>query len=325
MIASPLVDSRARSRELVEAAWLALVPVGVALVLGLLLAPRVAAPDGVPLPLADMHAIAAETTHDHTLAEAARTQPLSGPVRALGSAIREFHVREARGADVSALSDARRAVDLALIEALGGGLAPLLSLRAVELDGFVTEVERFEATGTESDELHALAGGFVRSMESEGWREGNELTPGIPVLRVLFKQMWQHFLGLEGREGFTPTLDEQRLLFAFYLSHPHPTKGMREAIAAARRGARDESACEALVFAERSAIESWRLDRIGRLAEIDPTYPADYARGVSNYRRGEYAAAARALRTWLDKHPEGPLSLRARNYLRAADDANRGP
>jgi hypothetical protein len=372
------VDDLSRRRELRDAGWLLLVPVGVAVVLGLLLAPRRAAPEGIPLPIADARAIAHVELADHQLAERARREPLPGPVRALGSAIRDFHTLEARAADARALGDARRMVDLALIDALHGGNDDLLSLRAVQLEAFLDEARRFMATGEESAELQALAGGFVRSMKSEGWCDGHALTPAVPVLRVMFKQMWNAFLELEGRDGtssgvdraaagtadatsappgrgqhldgtssgvdraaagtadapsappgrgqhlesMAPTLDEQRLLYAFYLSHPHPSRVMRDAIASARRGAHDAKACRALVEAENAATESWRLERIARVAALDPTYPADYARGVASFRRGEYGASAAAFRKWLEAHPEGSLALRAQNYLRAAADAD---
>jgi TolA-binding protein len=98
---------------------------------------------------------------------------------------------------------------------------------------------------------------------------------------------------------------------------------MRDALEAARRGARDATACTAIAEAERAAIESWRLERIARLAQIDPSYPTEYARGVVSYRRGDFGASAQAFRAWLRDHPDGPLALRAQNYLRAAANAER--
>jgi hypothetical protein len=336
MIALGAVEVSSRRRELRDAAWLALVPAGVAVVLGLLLVPRRAAPEGVPMPMADAHALARVVLADHQLAERARAEPLAGPVRALGSAIRDFHSLEATDADARFLGEARRAVDRARASAVSAGSDALLRLRAVQLEGFLVEVERFAATGQESAELQALAGGFVRSIRNEGWCEGHTLAPATPVLRVMFKQMWNAFLGLDAGsrssegsarpaplEDLDLTLDEQRTLYAFYLSHPHPSKAMREAISAARRGARDPKACRAIAEAELAATELWRLERIGRLATLDPSYPADYARGVARYHRGEYGAAEDAFRKWLGEHPEGPLALRAQNYLRAAADVNR--
>lgn len=323
------MDDRSRRRELRDSLWLSGVPIGVALLLGVLLAPRRAAPEAVPLPVADRAALARVAADDARLAEAARGQPLPGSVRALGSAIRAFHKLEARaesGGDPSAdreLGQARRAVDDALIEALQGGVQPLVELRAAQLEGFLEQVRVFRATGTQSPELQALAGGFVRSMTNEGWCTGHTLAPGDATLRAMFKQMWTAFLGLENRRELALALDEQRALYAFYLSHAHPSRTMRDALTAARRGARDAAACEAIARSERSATESWRLERIARIGAIDPSYPAAYARGIASFRRGDYGAAAQAFRIWLRDHPEGPLALRAQTFLRAAMDADR--
>ena len=185
------------------------------------------------------------------------------------------------------------------------------------------EIERFEATGEQSPELAALGGAFIRSMTSEGWWDGHVLAPDERAIRSMFKQMWNAFLGLDARKGFELSLDEQRSLYAFYLSHAHPAKASRDALDAARRGARDEHSCTAIAEAERAATESWRLERINRLGAIDPAYPTEYARGVASYRRGDFGASVRAFRTWLRDHPEGPLALRAQNFLRAAADAER--
>ncbi|HEY8038653.1 MAG TPA: hypothetical protein VIF15_02625 [Polyangiaceae bacterium] len=317
------MDDLSRRREARDAMWLALVPLGVAVVLGALLVPRRASPESVPLPIADARELGRSALADHELAERARREPLPGPVRALGSALREFHAREARDADARELGDARREVDLALVSALAGGSAPLLELRAAQLEAFLDEVRRFESTGEQSQELQALAGAFIRSMTSEGWCDGHRLATGEAALRAMYKQMWSSFLGLDAHREYDPTLDEQRALYAFYLAHAHPSKPMRDAIEAARLGARDAKACQALAEAQRSATEAWRLERIARLATLDPAYPADYARGVASFRRGDYGASAQSFRRWLGDHPEGPLALRAQSYLRAAADAER--
>jgi hypothetical protein len=311
-------DSRSRRAELLDALRLAVVPFGVAIVFGLLLLPRRGSPDDVPVPIPDPAGLARAAGIDHDLATQARKEPLPGPVRALGSAIRAYHSLEATGS-MAKIPRSRAAVDTAMIEASAAGDEPLLRLRALQLEGFLDEVRRFESTGTETDELSALAGGFVRSMRVAGWCEGHRLVPREPALRTLFKEMWDAFLGLDGRPAFAPSLDEQRALYALYLSAPHPSAGMRSAIEAARRGARDANACEGVREAERNAIEEWRLERIRRLAAIDPAYPAAYARGVASYRRGDYRGASAAFQNWLAEHPEGPLALRARSFLRAAE------
>jgi TolA-binding protein len=323
MIASGSMNAFPRDRELRDAMWLALIPIGAALVLGLLLLPRRAPPDSVPLPIVDARALARTVAAESDLAEQARQRPLPGAVRALGSAMRDFHSLEASDASESQLREARRKVSDTLDGALIEGDASLLELRAIQLEGFVAEVRRFESTGEQSPELAALAGSFVRAMTTEGWCTGHVLAPPEPALRTLYKRMWNALLDLESRPGFAPTLDEARALYAFYLSRPHISRGMRAALEAARRGARNERECSAIAEAERHAVDAWRLDHVKSLVTIDPAYPGDYALGVASYRSGDYNASAAAFRRWLESHPEGPLALRARNFLRAAANAQR--
>lgn len=299
--------------------WLALVPIAVAATLGVLLLPRVALPDGVPLPVPDSRALTRSAAVDHELAERARREPLPATVRALGSALRAFHMLEAGApAGTETTSQARAALDAAVATALRDGDDALLRLRALQLESFLQEVERFEQTAVQSTELASVAGNFVSSMQTEGWYDGHSFAASDGALRAMFKEMWNRLLALDGRPAFEVPLDEERALYALYLSRPHPTPSARAAIAAARRGATDARACEALLEAERVAIEGWRIERIARLSAIDSSYPATYARGVANLRRGDYVRAADDLGAWLRDHPDGPFALRARSYLRAA-------
>jgi len=296
---------------------LGLVPVGVAVVLGLLLLPRAVPPEGIPVPIADARELARVAAADHDLAERARRETLPGAVRALGSALRAYHALETRE-DLREVASARTAVDDAMPAALAAGDEPLLRLRAVQLEGFLEEVRRFEATGVESPELLALAGGFVGSMRSEGWCEGHTVLAGPGALSALFKQMWNSFLGLERRPAFSPSLDEVRALFALYLERPHASPRVRTALEARRRGARDERDCREVAEAESRALARWSLEKITLLGAVDPSYPAAYARGVATFRAGDYVTSAASFRQWLSDHPDGPFALRARSYLRAA-------
>jgi hypothetical protein len=314
-------------RELRDALWLSLVPVSVAVALGALLLPRRAVPDSVPLPTPDLGALARSAAADHALAEFARREPLPPGVRALGSSMRAYHTLEARiareprdraGSEASALGEARQAIDGARIDGLAAGDDALLRLRAVQIETFLTELRGFEASGEESNELVAVGGSFVSDMCFEGWCSGHALLASDGARRALFKEMWNALVGVADRGAFRPPLDEERALYTLYLSRPHPPKAMRSAIAAAQRAAHDEPSCAALAQAERGAEETWRLERIERLAAIDPTYPAAYARGIASLRRGDFTRAAKELTAWLRDHPDGPLALRARSALRAA-------
>jgi hypothetical protein len=301
-----------------DARFLLFVPVAAGLVFGVLLLPRSAVPHGIPLPDVNARALARTAATDRELADRAKAQPLPGSVRALGSALRKYHSLEHDLAQGPDLAEARRVVDVEFASAVGEGDGPLLALRAVQVEGFLDETARFESTGLESDELGALAGGFVRSMRNEGWCQGNRLAPDPPVLRAMFKEMWNAFLGLEQSPAFALTLDERRATFSFTMVHAHPPAKAREQVEALRRGARDAKDCAAADVVERKAVARWQIDRIARLAAVDPTYPASFARGVASYAAGSFEVSADAFRDWLQEHPSGPLTLRAQAFLRAA-------
>jgi hypothetical protein len=296
---------------------LAAIPAGVAVLLGMLLLPRAGDADSVPLPIPSAAELAREAAADLDRAAAARREPLPGPVRALGSAIRDFHRLEIQR-DERVMVLARSTVDAALVDALPGGDEPLLRLRAVELEDFLVQVHAFERTGVESPELTELAGTFVQAMRNEGFCQDHTIVAGDAALVAMFKQMWNTFLGLHASKAFALSLDEQRALYALYLGHALPAPEAREALDGARRGAHDERTCEAVAEAETAAIESRRLERIAKLGAIDPQYPAAYARGVANLRRRKFSLAADAFRAWLLAHPDGPLSLRAQTFLRTS-------
>jgi hypothetical protein len=298
---------------------LGLVPIVVGLVFGVLLLPRRAVPEEVPTPIVDGRALGAVHAEDARLAAG----PLPGEIREVGSAIREFNTREAkqetqRNDSPAPLNEARLALDRAV-----GGLDPanrdaaLLALRATQLEGFVTAVRAFVQTGDESAELLALGGPFVRRLREVGWCHGHALAMDDDVLRVMFKAEWNTLVGVD-RPPFALTLDEQRVLYAFYFRHPHAPASIRKKLDDARATARDAKACDALVHTEAIAAEDWRIEKIKRLRAIDPAYPAPFALGIAYYRRGEFNASAQQLHDWIDAHPDGPWTIRARHYLREA-------
>jgi hypothetical protein len=295
------------------------VPLVVGLVFGALALPHAADPEDVPLPQADARALAHVIETDRALAAKARHDLLPPDVRELGSAIREFNTRQAHDETEARLADARRAIDLALPGAVDtNNPESLVALRAAQVEAFLAETHAFEATGKESDELSALAGPFVREMRAAGWcREHTILMPD-EARRTAYKLTWNALLGLGGRRELAPTLDELRMLYRFYLEHPHAPEGARARIDAARGGARTAASCASLDAGEQMAAESWRLDKIKRLGAFDPAYPTDFAIGVSLFRHGSFGASAEAFRDWLRVHPDGPYALRAKNHLRAA-------
>ena len=297
---------------------LALIPVGVALLLAGLMLPRAVPPRDLPLPEVNAPAVEAVQASDDARAAAAAETPLPPSVRAFGEAIRAFNVAEARDLPETPWDLLRSDVDCTRKEAMATGVGPLLDLRAAQMKKFIDGLHAWEKTGDVSPELEAVAGAFLRRMTAAGWAHERALDLSDAELRVMYKLKWNAVAHFEELPGFEPSLDEMRELYTFYLLHPHAPEGARASIDAARKNARTAADCEALAAGEAMAGEGWRLEKIERLGRLDPSYPLDFARGVALYRSGSYEGSARAFEAWLQKHPDGPWTLRARNHLRAA-------
>jgi hypothetical protein len=304
--------------------WLALIPVVAALLASLLMLPRSAQPDEIPLPLVDTKELGAIVADDASRAAAVGSKPLGSDVRAVGSALRAFNKAMAKSDGQEALAAAR----LTLTDAVGGviggggdaaqGYNALRTLRAVQLVSFLAEVKRFESTGKVSDELDEVAGGFVPRMAAAGWIQGNTVLLDEAELRVSYKLVWAATVGVDRVPGLALALDEQRVLYRFYLTHPHASELERQSFADQRRNAKSNDECNGVIARENGIVEQWRIEKIKRLGQIDPAYPTEYALGVAYYRAGRFEQSVDQLRAWVDKHPSGALSLRARNHLKAA-------
>ncbi len=302
---------------------LALIPALIGVILAALLFPHDAAPADVPLPDLDMRRLVTTERADDARAAHAATG-LPAEVRALGDAVRAFNTTEWKDPPRAPWPELRASVDDARRLALEkGGEEALLDLRAAQLVRFLDEVRAWRKTGKESEELAAVGGAFIRRMTISGYVTGSALALGDRELRVAFKLKWNAVARFEDKPAFQPTLDELRALYTFYLLYPHPSEGARETIAAARKNARTKADCDALDAGEQIAIEQWRLDKIEKLSRLDASYPESYARGVALYRAAKFDDSARAFEEWLRLHPDGPLTLRARNHLRAAVSASR--
>ncbi len=302
---------------------LAAIPLAAAVLFGMFMLPRASAPDTVPLPAIDFHAIERAEAGDRALSMGLRSGGLPDELRSLGTMIRDFHSLEAKDASAAELYEARRKIDVTFATAQALGNTHLLKLRAAHTDEFVQAVDHFRRTGEESTELAALGGSFVRRMRREGWCEGHTLALSDRELRVFYKQMWSTVFGLAETPDFKLTLDEQRVIYAFYLTHAHPPEHLRATFAAARERAKSAEECASLGEGERMASDGWRIEKVARLEAIDPNYPAHFARGVLHFQRGRFGAAADSFRAHLQAHPSGALSLRAQFHLRAALHAER--
>ncbi len=303
-----------------ESRGLAIVPVVVCVLLLALMMPRAAAPESFPLPRVDERELSRISEGDRALAEKARAERLPPELLAVGSAFRAAQRVEANPAhEEDAAVNARTELNDALrvLRQRDPSMDGLVALRAVQLEAFVDEVARFETTGETTRELHELGGAFVERMRSVGWVVGTKLVPDERQLRVAYKAMWNAVVG-DLTKGLALGLDEQRVLYTLYLERPHPPESRRAELEAERRVAKTEAECLRAASSARRATEAWRAEKIRQLGRIDASYPTDYALGVAYYRQEQYDLAVGAFRSWIDAHPDGPLSLRARNHLKAA-------
>lgn len=297
---------------------LALVPLGVVVLLAALLFPRRVIPTDVPLPAVDTRELASVEAKDHEAALLARAG-LSDDTRILGTEIRAWNALQTREGTMESEAVAARArLNEATAKVLTTHPDEIGPLRALQLELFRDAIAELERTGQETEELHQIAGTFVKNLRSVGWADEKRILPDHTVRGALFKLAWNGTLNLTQGSLGPLSLAEQRALYAFYLSHPHPSEGKRAQLAESRKNAKDREACEVLRAAEEAATEDWRLEKVKKLGAIDPEYPTSFAMGVVLYRQGRYAASSEAFRDWLREHPDGPMALRAQNHLRAA-------
>lgn len=269
--------------------------------------PRSVDPHELPEPVVEPRALDRLALADERLARAAERAALDFDVRALGSAVRAYGVADDAGSG-SALEVERKRVAQASARARPHGDQALLELRAWQLRSFLRELARWEATGEETDELRELGGGFIHMVKRTGWvdEDGRRLRMDAAVRAALFKKRWNELAVLRGAP-FELALDESRALFRFLLRNPP-----REDPPGPRDAQKDAALRIAL------AAEQYRLRKIDELGALDPTFPAQLGRGVVFYRLHRYPLAVEAFRRHLEDHPEGPFTLRAQNYLRAA-------
>lgn len=271
-----------------EGLELGIASVGIAVAAALLALPRATTPNVLPLPLPDAARLRAELGIDAARASEARRNGLSFEVRAVGDALRRFGLasRERRERQALIRRDLR---DYAARALSREGPKPLLALRALQTELFTASAARFAEHGESSAELDALGGDFVETALENGW-----LVKGAPIDAVafasLFRARWNELTGLDGHPAFAVTLDDFRARFAFLLERGEGN---------AARGK-----------LQRAQVE--------KLAARDQDYPADFARGVLLYRAHAYEASAEAFRRHLERHPDGPWTLRAKNHLLAA-------
>ena len=283
----------------------------------LVVIPREVEPVELPEPSVDMRALRAVDHLELERAHSVSSRPLDADVRALGSALRLYGRADA-DADADELAAARDQVVTTFRRAMAVGQDEVLRLRAVQLEQFVSAVRQWELTGVESEALSELAGPFLAAVRRSGWiveahgRRRLELDEA--ALRVLFKKRWNDVTGA-GSPPFDLSLDEQRAFLRFLLRHPVEPMLLPLSAKPTQRELDERRAVT------REQVAQYRLKKIDELAALDATFPAKLAKGVVEYQRGRFLLAVEAFRAHLEKAPDGPYTLRANNYLRAALDA----
>lgn len=273
--------------------------------------PRAVEPTEIPVPVIDHAALSETMARDDALARFAEQEVLDVDIRSVGRELRRFNRAAARGSrqDVAV---ARREVLTATRRALHRDERELLALRAYQMKRFVAALNHWTRTGEISQDLEELGGAFLELARLSRWcsGKGRALLPSEAVLRTFFKKRWNEITAVRGGP-FALTLDEDRTRYGFLLRFPmapHKARLPSTPIDETRR---------------RLHEGRLRLEVVERLGHRDPFYPAALARGALLFRQGQYHAAAEAFRQHLATSPDGPRSLRAQNYLKAALDRAR--
>ena len=276
-----------------------LVAVALAGIVALLAVPRSVEPYELPLPIADALQLRRIAQADDSAAQSIVRNPLDADVRAVGSLLRAFGKADATRDDAM-LVQLRSRISSAVLVARTQGDAPLLNLRAFQSHAFLREVRQFVATGEASSELVELGGSFAELLMRNGWCVGSPpcvMRMGEHVQRAIFKRRWNEISGVAGG-SFDLTLDEQRAFYEFLLRYP-PQKADQISSSPGFDG-------------------PYLLRKVDELGAIDTEYPRQFARGIIQFRTGDFRRAAESFASHLDASPDGPWAIRAQNHLRAA-------
>lgn len=258
--------------------------------------PRSVVPEGIPEPLLDPRRLSAVSDADAALATAVESAPLDTRTREIGSAIRRIGAHE--------FDDDRRGLHMAsdhlqrLMER-PPDVESLRRLRAVQLRAFRVAIARWARGEAVPQDARELGGAFISEAERNEWIANRRLAMDATVLGAAFKKRWNVLLG-KTAESLALEVEEEKSLIRFLIRHPPR----------ANRSGRGDSAFGLTAL----------LGKVSELEQIDPTYPAGFARGILNFRLGRYPQAADAFSAYVQANQTGPYSLLATNYLKASLD-----
>lgn len=268
--------------------WTLAIPsVGIALVAALLAVPRATKPETVPQLVVHRHALDATLSQLAHRSDAARTQPLPFAVREVGEAYRRLGRTQYEGPQP--LDDSQAQGWQRLIRSVRPkvGDDPLITLRAVQADMFVTALGTWETTGKVSDELVELGGDFVRLARLNHWWIAGHLNISHDERWALALLRWTSLAGFIQLQPYRLDRELEVVQLRFFYSHP--------------------SSDVAQLRTRQKIVE--------RYSDLDPNYPLDYSRGVLFAEAGQYDFAAASFMRHLEAHPQGQYAIRARNHL----------
>jgi hypothetical protein len=271
----------------------ALLVVAMALLSALLVVPRRVEPEWVPPPRVDrLEQRQLQAAEAQRSARARAGLPLE--LRAVGEAFRQLG-RASSANDASPELTRRVLLErLATARKLHGD-ERLLELRALQTELFVDAMTASSDSEPTAERVE-LGGSLFNLGLKRGWFEPGPGRARRDELSTLFRVYWADVLRLR-RHPFAPTLNEWRAYYRFLLSQPN-------------RNAEP-----------RGHDLQLKLSYVAALVREDLDYPVHLARGVLLYQQGNLADAAAQLVAHLEQHPDGPWTLRAKNYLAACGAA----
>jgi hypothetical protein len=204
------------------------VAIAIALSGTLLAVPLAVPPRDVPVPLVDGKALSATLDRENAQAtsiarelerevRAGGASPLYD-LRAFGEEFRAYGVAEVSGETYLAVRARQKLIE-ALTRARGLGEDKLLAFRAFQQRLFLNELRNWENGGRDKD-LTELGGGFLDLAKKSGWLAGRSIVMDDRVRGVLFKRRWNQVTGTSS-PAFAISLDENRVFYAFLLTHPY--------------------------------------------------------------------------------------------------------
>ncbi len=268
--------------------------------------PRTAIPEDIPAPNISQRELDAARARNDRLVAIATDAELSPDVRLVGAQIRLLGRAEYSEDDAGAskaLATLGKSVPAAL-EKHGDEMAALQTYQA---DRFAKSYASFLRVGRVSDDLIDLGGAALAEFRRNEWLTSLAEAPRDLdlILSAMFKRRFRAVIAPR-HPRLAPDPVEERALVGFLLKHPPP---------ASVPGTRRE---------KKASRGDYLLKRIDELADLEPDYPALYAKGIVFYRMQQFEAAAAAFDEYLQRVGNGPYRLRAINYMKAAIENSEG-